>query len=301
MFPISFISRETGISAATLRKWEQRYGFPKPDRENNRRTYSEEELTSLREIKRLLDQGARPSTVLSDSTRFTASLNICSPAQSKQSIFIETALSLLIEHRVRELCLLLEKKLKKLGTFRFVNEVAAPLTTVVGDNWANGTISIFAEHCYTTQMYALLTSVVKPIPNTEHIPRVLLATIPGEKHTLGISMVQALLSEQEAYCINLGSELPLLEFPKAVTHYQAHIFGISFSSAFPKRAIVPALVKLRDVLPAHITLWIGGTGAKLLDTIPDGVQSLTSASAVVAAYTEYKEQFKVNQKFFLHQ
>ena len=153
MFPISFISRETGISAATLRKWEQRYGFPKPDRENNRRTYSEEELTSLREIKRLLDQGARPSIILSDSTRFTAPLSVCSLAHNKQTIFIETALGLLIEHRVRELCLLLEKKLKKLGTFRFVNEVAEPLTVVVGDNWANGTISIFAEHCYTTQMY----------------------------------------------------------------------------------------------------------------------------------------------------
>ncbi len=296
MFPISFISRETGISAATLRKWEQRYGFPKPDRENNRRTYSEEELTSLREIKRLLDQGARPSIILSDSTRFTAPLSVCSLAHNKQTIFIETALGLLIEHRVRELCLLLEKKLKKLGTFRFVNEVAEPLTVVVGDKWANGTISIFAEHCYTTQMNALLSSVVKPIPDTDHIPRVLLATLTGEKHTLGISMVQALLSEQGACCINLGSELPLPEFPKAVTYYQTNIVGISFSMAFPKRAIVPALEKLRATLPPEVTLWIGGSGARLLDTIPDGVQSYLSAPEVVAAYKDYKEQLKVNLK-----
>jgi DNA-binding transcriptional MerR regulator/methylmalonyl-CoA mutase cobalamin-binding subunit len=299
MFSISFVSRETGISAATLRKWEQRYGFPKPNRENGyTRTYSEDELTLLREVKRLLDQGEKPSKLLSAEARHTVMLSVVhpSPVKNKQALFLDEALGLLVTHKIKELRALLEKQLKKIGIFAFIEEVAAPLTIAVGDNWANGTISVFAEHCYSSQLYALLTSVVNAKPVPSDTPIILLATLSGEKHTLGLVMAQTLLFEQGACCINLGAELPLIEFPKAVNLYHANIVGISFSIAFPKRAIVSALVELRASLPSDIALWIGGTGAKQLDTKPTGVQIITSATEVVTAYNNYKEHFNALTK-----
>lgn len=293
MFPISFVSRETGISAATLRKWEQRYGFPKPNRENGyTRTYNEEELAYLHEIKRLINLGARPSELLMGGVKPTVLISMAQSNQSKnkQAVFISTALELLVTHKMKELRMLLEKKLKKMGIFSFIEDVARPLTIAVGDGWANGTISIFTEHCYSTHMDALLTGVVKIKLPTSDIPRILLATLPGEKHTLGLVMTQAVLFEQGACCINLGAELPLLELPKAAAHYEANIVGLSFSIAFPKLVIASAVVTLRASLPAEIAVWIGGAGAKQLDTLPAGVQRFTSAAEVVAAYIDYKEQ-----------
>jgi methanogenic corrinoid protein MtbC1 len=296
MFSISFISRETGISTATLRKWEQRYGFPKPNRENGyTRTYSEEELSCLSEVKRLIDRGMRPSALLKGGLEQIVPLisEHSNQAQTKQQrVFVDEALGLLISHKMKDLQILLEKKLKKIGIFNFIEQVATPLTVAVGDNWSMGVLSVFTEHCYSQQMLALLVNAVKTKQPTSDAPCVLLATLSGEKHTLGLAMVQALLFEQGAYCINLGAELPLSEFPKAVTHYQANIVGLSFSEAFPKSSIVSAIVKLRASLPVEIMLWIGGTGAKQLNKVPDGIKVLTSATDMVTAYSDYKASLK---------
>lgn len=58
---IADIEREPGVSPDTLRIWEQRYGFPEPQRnQSSERNYSHEQLEHLRMIKQLIDRGMRP-------------------------------------------------------------------------------------------------------------------------------------------------------------------------------------------------------------------------------------------------
>lgn len=48
---IKEVSEQSGIAAGTLRMWEQRYGFPKPQRSSNGyRTYSAEDVETLRRV-----------------------------------------------------------------------------------------------------------------------------------------------------------------------------------------------------------------------------------------------------------
>src|SRR5215207_3403060 len=62
---ISAVERETGLSQDVLRMWERRYGFPKPDRdENGERQYSVADVAKLRAIKRLMDIGTRPGKII---------------------------------------------------------------------------------------------------------------------------------------------------------------------------------------------------------------------------------------------
>ena len=62
---ISAVERETGLSKDTLRIWERRYDFPRPVRDDNGdRAYTMEQITKLRLIKRLLDQGHRPGKII---------------------------------------------------------------------------------------------------------------------------------------------------------------------------------------------------------------------------------------------
>ncbi len=297
MFSISLVSRETGISVATLRKWEQRYGFPKPNRNNGyARSYSHEDIVQLHEIKRLIDQGAKPSQLLTDNSIIFKQPNksTSSIIKNPQANFIDNALRILIQNEMKRLPALLEKKLKKLGIFDFVEQIAQPLTIAVGEKWSSGELSTFVEHYYTQKMALILMNVSKrKESDSKNLPRVLLTTLSGEKHTLGLAMVQALLFNENACCINLGAELPLSEFPKVVNNYHINIVGLSFSSAFPKRAILPALKALRADLPAEIDLWIGGTGAKRLSVLPKGIQVLCSASEVVAAFSIYKTKFTI--------
>jgi methanogenic corrinoid protein MtbC1 len=295
MFSISLVSRETGISVATLRKWEQRYGIPKPNRHNGyTRSYSHEEIVQLQKIKRLIDQGAKPSQVLTDNSIVLNTPNVSPIIQSSETDFIHHVLTILIKHEMKKLPALLEKKLKKLGIFDFVEQVAQPLTVAVGEKWSSGELSIFVEHYYTQQMSLILTNAaIRKERDSKNIPRILLTTLSGEKHTLGLAMVQALLFNENACCINLGAELPLSEFQKAAKDYHVNIVGLSFSSAFPKRTMLPALTELRRNLPAEIDLWIGGTGAKQISVLPDGIQALYSPSEIIAAFSAYKTQFQI--------
>lgn len=55
----------TGIQAATLRVWERRYGFPRPERgTNNYRTYSHDEAAAVRRVASLLKQGYATSEAI---------------------------------------------------------------------------------------------------------------------------------------------------------------------------------------------------------------------------------------------
>jgi methanogenic corrinoid protein MtbC1 len=123
----------------------------------------------------------------------------------------------------------------------------------------------------------------------DNLPRVLLATLSGERHTLGLDMVKALLIQQKAYCINLGAEVPLLEISQAALNYKANIVGLSFSHSYPKRAINESLKKLRADLPDNIRLWIGGMGAKQVTKLPDGIEISCSTAEILAVLERYKK------------
>lgn len=65
LLSISAVERDTGLSKDVLRKWEARYGFPVPSRdENGERVYPGAQVDRLRLVKRLLDSGLRPSGVV---------------------------------------------------------------------------------------------------------------------------------------------------------------------------------------------------------------------------------------------
>ena len=62
---IAAVERETGIGKDTLRVWERRYGFPRPERdENGDRLYPGDQVSRLRLIKRLMDRGHRPGRLV---------------------------------------------------------------------------------------------------------------------------------------------------------------------------------------------------------------------------------------------
>ncbi len=62
---IRTIARLTGIREATLRAWERRYGFPRPDRnESNYRVYSREEVEDIRRVAKLITEGLSVSEAI---------------------------------------------------------------------------------------------------------------------------------------------------------------------------------------------------------------------------------------------
>jgi methanogenic corrinoid protein MtbC1 len=176
----------------------------------------------------------------------------------------------------------LREKLQALGIHEFITEIAQPLSIAIGEKWEEGTINVFMEHFYTQQLDSLLNNFIinSELNSRENIPRVLLTTLSGEKHRLGLTMVQALLCAENVFCVNLGVEMPRSEIINAIAVYNINILGLSFSSAFPKRMMNSALLQLRSKIPAEIDLWIGGGGIQSFGEIPEGIKAILSPADI---------------------
>ncbi len=64
-FRIQTVAEMTGVPASTLRTWEQRYGFPAPDRTaSSYRMYSQGDIDQIARIRELCEQGLGPAEAM---------------------------------------------------------------------------------------------------------------------------------------------------------------------------------------------------------------------------------------------
>jgi len=291
---ISAVERETGLSKDVLRIWERRYGFPHPDRDDNaERQYAADEVAKLRAIKRLMDTGLRPGKLIRQSLD---ELNVLAeqrvhPRRDAIAPAIERdVLTLLKAHDVAGLHGTLTNLLLRHGVQRFVVETVAPLNRAVGEAWMRGELQVFEEHLYTEQLQAALRSAISAFPRQSGPPRILLTTVPGEQHGIGLLMVDALVSPEGAQCISLGTQTPFEDIRRATLAHKAHVVALSFSMAFPLRQIGDALASLRRALPSAVALWAGGEVTRRLRKSLPGVQVLPEITDALTALKTWRAE-----------
>jgi methanogenic corrinoid protein MtbC1 len=279
LYSIGVVERDTGIGRDTLRVWERRYGFPEPVRnEKGERGYSEMQLRRLQRIRRLLDRGIRPGKLLplgeSALDKLEASLQPGKPRQPEKSV--SALLDAIRSADAGRIEILLRKTYEKQGMKGFILETVVPLLNSVGELWVGGELQVFQEHFLSEQLIRFLNAEIAKTEKITGKPRVLLATLPGEEHTLGLLMVAALLSSRGISVINLGSEVPMDQIVQAVQQFHADVVGITFSGAYQYKNIRAHLVELRELIPEAVDVWTGGEGVHRLRKLPPGVTRFTS-------------------------
>lgn len=273
MFPIGAVERDTGIGRDTLRIWERRYGFPIPERNpKGERIYSEQQLRTLQIIKRLLDQGLRPGKVvgLQEDELQAISEQLLAPEDKPSDYSPQLAglLDCVNSHDSKQLWTLLEQNLLKQGLKAFITDTVAPLISIIGEKWAQGDMRIFEEHFITRQLTLFIDSVISKIPVTADAKTVLLATFPGEPHSLGLLMLESLLRDKGVAVVNLGTEMPLDQLILAIKHYQVKSVLLSFSGAYNSNGIRQELLDMAQRLPDDIRVYVGGAGVKKMRKMP---------------------------------
>ena len=274
---IGAVERDTGIARDTLRIWERRYGFPEPIRnDKGERMYPEVQLRRLQRIRRLLDQGLRPGKVIG--------LNDAGLDKLEANLYLEKPLSDSVKHLLTvlqntdgtELETALSIIYQQQGMQIFITETIVPLLYTVGERWAIGKLQVFEEHLLSEVLTRFLNSEISLLQKTAMKPRVLLATLPGEKHTLGLLMLAAMLSSRNISVVNLGGEVPLDQIVAAVERFDVDVIGVTFSSSYQYENIRRNLIELRESITEGVDIWMGGEGAKRLRKLPVGVTKFTS-------------------------
>lgn len=293
-YSISAIERETGLSKDVLRKWESRYGFPLPERgDKGERLYSAEQLIRLRLIKRLIDRGFRPASIIALEPPALEALTPGYPAsyaENSKEAFCEEIVKALRRHDIAGLRQSLWAMLFRQGLETFVLDTISALNNAVGEAWACGKVHTFEEHLYTEVVQRLLREGMTAFARDEGQSCILLTTPPGELHTLGILMVEAILSLHGPRCIFLGAQTPVLELVAAAFAFRADIVALSFSIAYPARLIAPLLLELRAQLPKEIEVWAGGGGTTRLGKPPAGIEVVGALEGVIAKLAEFNQR-----------
>src|SRR5207253_6054684 len=284
----------TGLSKDVLRVWERRYGFPKPGRDDNtERQYSPEQVAKLRVIKRLMDTGMRPGKLMHQPL---AELNVLADTragprrEATAPVLERDVLALVRGHNALALQHAFAHLLMRQGLQRFVLETVATLNRAVGEAWMRGELQVFEEHLYTEQLQAALRSAISAFPRQPGPPRILLTTIPGEQHGIGLLMVDALVSPEGAQCISLGTQTPFEDIRRAALAHKAHVVALSFSMAFPLRQIGDALASLRRALPSAVALWAGGEVTRRLRKSLPGVQVIPEITDALTALKTWRAE-----------
>jgi methylmalonyl-CoA mutase cobalamin-binding subunit len=283
------VERETGLSKDTLRVWERRYGFPKPLRDaNGERSYPLDQVAMLRRVRRLMDQGARPGRIFALGVEaIEASSRGVAPQPAPGASPAE--IELLRTHRIAELRAVLEQTALRGGLYEFVTGVAAPLATQVGEAWMRGELQVYEEHLFSEQLQAVLRGAIARLDGAGAEPRVLLSTLPGEQHGLGLLMAQAVLALEGAGCVSLGTQTPVRELADAARAERAHIVAISASSGYPAGPLKEGVASLRAALPAGVELWCGGAGAARLRQPGPGVRLVIALADIRGALAAWRE------------
>lgn len=313
---IADVARETGIQKDTLRVWERRYGFPLPSRDDaGERRYGADQLSRLRQIKRLLDAGHRPGGVVSlppdglalhikalsglpvggGTTRLKRGVVTQNPESETQQTDWSQWMTWVRDGAVDSLHQALGQHALKHGLVQTVEGLLGPLGHAVGEAWLAGNITVYQEHLYTEAAQRFLQEALgtadRQHPAPRSAPRILLTTLPGEMHTLGLLMAECMLALEGCERRSLGRDTPLSDVVQAVEQWQMDVVALSVSALPAATSVWAALGQLREALPSRVAIWVGGASAHLRRRhIPEGIWVMQSAQALSLQVQRWREQ-----------
>lgn len=276
---IGALAQAADIPVATLRTWERRYGFPVPTRKpSGHRVYPISTVARLRRIAEALARGYRAAEVVRASDRELEAFLLAIPAASivATPLLVDAtdALVAIRQFDASALTRMLTTEWARLGPVQFLEHRVAPLLRQVGEAWSDGRLEVAHEHFFSECLGDLLRTLRLPIAERSDGPLVVLATLPGEQHAMGLQMAALMLSVAGCRVCNLGADLPLDQTAAQAKSSHARAVAVSVSRAHAGRRSAAEIKRLRTLLPRKIQLVVGGEGA------PSGQAGVTVISNI---------------------
>jgi len=266
MYPIKAAAELAGLSTETLRAWERRHGAIQPVRDaQGRRLYDPATIERLSRLHRLTDRGhpIRDLAALDDAALDRLLDDGRQAAYGGVEALPTRMLDAIADYRVDEFDRDLSVAIATLPMPVLLARVVMPLLHEVGVRWADGRLAIAQERLVSSLLRMRLLAVLN-VPERERRPRVLFATLPGERHELGL--IGAALQAYEAGLpvLYLGTELPAVEIARIAE--RLGVAGIALGSVDFEQAHL-ALEELRQLdaaLAPGVPVWLGGANARYL-------------------------------------
>jgi len=291
-YPIRAVSKLTGIGIDTLRAWERRHGAVTPIRDDRGRMYTAADITRLRLLRRAVEDGhsiGRLAALTDAELRRLAAAGGVSAAPAvppTRPTALDTAAltAALQKYDATAIDQQISRFASALPPLELLRDVLMPVLAQVGDDWHRGPERIAHEHLMSSTMRNILGSFLRLYARPDASPRLLFATLAGERHeigTLGAAMLAASSGLGVAY---LGPDLPAREVVDSVKPAGAQVLVLGLTATSAGKASERDLRTIVRDLPKEVELWAGGRGAALHASI------IASRGLVFGDYASYQRE-----------
>lgn len=211
-FTIKELEAISGIKAHTIRIWEQRYHFLKPDRtETNIRRYSNDELKTLLSVALLNKFGYKISRIdaMSQEERAQAVLALSQHEASSERL-VNKMIGYMIDMKNVDFEKLLNDHIRSHGIEKTITEIIFYFLEKVGILWHTNHILPVQEHIVSNIVRQKILAAIDDLPLVHKQAPVFLLFLPeDEHHEMGLLFVYYLLRKTKLPVIYLGSSVPL--------------------------------------------------------------------------------------------
>lgn len=262
-YRIQTVAEMTGVTAATLRAWERRYGIPVPERsDSSYRLFSDHDVAAIRRLKELCDGGMAPAEAAKLVARIEEASN--TPVEGDPySRACESILRAVLDFDPKAL----ERAVRGvmfLGSATTVyTRVLAPVMRDVGDAWHEGTLSIAQEHMAAEMLGASARDMLRLIDPMPDARPAIVACFADEDHTLALYGVALALIQAGLNPLVLGARTPPSAIRHAVESIQPALVALSVTLA-PPALRSRELVDAYALAVANVPWIIGGAGSEPL-------------------------------------
>lgn len=252
----------TGVSAATLRAWERRYGIPAPQRTASAyRLYTDLDVELIKRVRELCDSGIAPSQA--------AQMVLASQDSREEFAHIEVdthelAVQRMVHAVERMDAEMLDAAVKHalfLGSATSLfDKVLGPALAQIGQRWHEGSLGVAQEHLATEVIGNALRYLLR-LSQPENAEKVaLFACFADEEHATPLYGVALRFTEWGFRTVMLGARTPPQAIRQAVSEIHPDVVGLSLT-------IVPPAYRARELIDGYgdacgKTPWlVGGAGA----------------------------------------
>lgn len=218
-FTIKDLENLSGIKAHTIRVWEQRYTFLKPQRtDTNIRYYSNEELKMLLNISLLNKYGYKISHIDKMTEEEMADkLLLLSQGQAQQERLVNELIRYMVDLDMVQFEALLNRFIAARGIERAITQIIFPFLEKIGVLWLTSNINPAQEHLVTNIVrQKLIVGIENCVTHLSVEKNVLLFLPEGEHHELGLLYVHYILKSRGVKTLYLGANVPLKDLEYVV-------------------------------------------------------------------------------------
>jgi len=241
-FTIKDLENLTGIKAHTIRIWEQRYSFLKPQRTGtNIRYYNNEELKRILNISLLNKYGYKISHIdrMSES-EINNKILMLSNTQAQQERMINELIQSMVDMNLEKFEDALDEFITAKGIEKAINHIIFPFMERVGVLWMAGHIIPAQEHLVSNIVRQKIIVGIESVNTHVYLNKTGLMFLPeGEYHELGLLFIHYLLKSRGIKVIYLGANVPIddVEFvvnAKKPDFIYTHLTSVSHGFSFDR-------------------------------------------------------------------